>query len=352
MANQLVTSAEGAAGVALLEQPAPESLDLIEQAAIVLLSMGEEPAAGVLRCLEREDLLAVTQVMSRLSGIRVDSVRQSLQHFFDDYREQSGVHGASRSFLQRSLALALGGDIAGSVLDSIYGDEIRPKMARLQWAAPAWLAERLAQEHPRMQAVFLAFLPPKLAGDVIEHLPESGREALVLNVAKLKDVDRDLLVQLEMLTEQYLAEFGTQSVSMEGVKQAAEILNRIPGNKQELVERLRARDPEIASAIETEMYDFFVLSTQSETTLTQIIEAVPAELWALALKGAEPAVRKAVLGAMPRRQAQSFEDQMRRSGPVPLSRVEQARREIMDLVKAMVDAGELEIQLFAEAVVE
>ena len=154
------------------------------------------------------------------------------------------------------------------------------------------------------------------------------------------------------LTEQYLAEFGTQSVSMEGVKQAAEILNRIPGNKQELVARLRARDPEIASAIETEMYDFFVLSTQSETTLTQIIEAVPAELWALALKGAEPAVRKAVLGAMPRRQAQSFEDQMRRSGPVPLSRVEQARREIMDLVKAMVDAGELEIQLFAEAVVE
>lgn len=58
-----------------------EQLNLIEQAAIVLLSMGEAPAAGVLRCLEREDLLAVTQVMSRMSGIRVDSVRQSLQHF-------------------------------------------------------------------------------------------------------------------------------------------------------------------------------------------------------------------------------------------------------------------------------
>lgn len=329
-----------------------EQLNLIEQAAIVLLSMGEAPAAGVLRCLEREDLLAVTQVMSRMSGIRVDSVRQSLQHFFDDYREQSGVHGASRSFLQRSLGMALGESIAGSVIDSIYGDEIRPKLARLQWASPRWLAERLALEHPRMQAVFLAFLPPKLAGDVIEHLPATGTEALVLNVAKLEEVDRDLLEQLEMLADQYLADFGTQSISMEGVKQAADILNRIPGNKQELVEKLRARDPEIAGKIETEMYDFFVLSTQSEAVLTQIIEAVPAELWALALKGAEPAIRNAVLGAMPRRQAQSFEDQMRRSGPVPLSRVEEARREIMDLVKAMVDAGELEIQLFAEAVVE
>lgn len=326
--------------------------NLIEQAAIVLLSMGEEPAAGVLRCLERDDLLAVTQVMSRMSGIRVESVRQSMQHFFDDYREQSGVHGASRSFLRNSLGMALGPQIAGSVIDSIYGDEIRPKMARLQWATPRWLAERLADEHPRMQAVFLAFLPPKLAGDVMEHLPKEGTEALVLNVAKLEEVDRDLLAQLEMLADQYLSELGSQSLSLQGIKQAADILNRIPGDKQALVGRLRERDPAITSAIETEMYDFFVLSTQSEPVLTQIIEAVPAELWALALKGAEPAVRKAVLGAMPRRQAQSFEDQMRRSGPVTLSRVEEARREIMDLVKGMVDAGELEIQLFAEAVVE
>lgn len=325
---------------------------LIEQAAIVLLSMGEEPAAGVLRCLERDDLLAITQVMSRLSGIRVDSVRQSLQHFFDDYREQSGVHGASRSYLQRSLNLALGSDIAGTVLNSIYGDEIRPKMARLQWAAPRWLAECLALEHPRMQAVFLAFLPPQLAGGVIEHLPALGREALVLNVAKLEEVDRDLLEQLGALADQYLSELGTQSIVMEGIKQAADIVNRIPGNKQELLERLRGQDAEVTAAIETEMYDFFVLSTQSEAVLTQIIEAVPAELLALALKGAEPAIRRAVLGTMPKRQAQSFEDQMRRSGPVTLSRVEEARREIMELVKSMVDAGELEIQLFAEAVVE
>jgi flagellar motor switch protein FliG len=329
-----------------------EKLNLIEQAAIVLLSMGEEPAAGVLRCLERDDLLALTQVMSRLSGIRVDSVHQSLQHFFDDYREQSGVHGASRSFLQRSLEMALGQDIAGTVLDSIYGDEIRPKLARLQWASPKWLADRLTQEHPRMQAVFLAFLPAKLAGDVMEHLPTEGIDVLVLNVAKLKEVDRDLLVQLEMLADQYLSELGTQSISMEGIKQAADILNRIPGDKQALVERLRIQDAEITAAIETEMYDFFVLSTQSEAVLSQIIEAVPAELWALALKGAELSIRNAVLGAMPRRQAQSFEDQMRRSGPVPLSRVEESRREIMELVKAMVDAGELEIQLFAETVVE
>jgi len=112
----------------------------VEQAAIVLLSIGEEPAAAVLRCLSREELIEVTQVMSRMSGIKVESVKNAMQTFFDDYRQQSGVHGASRSYLKRSLDLALGSDLANTVLNNIYGDELRPKMARLQWASPKWLA--------------------------------------------------------------------------------------------------------------------------------------------------------------------------------------------------------------------
>lgn len=328
------------------------TLNPVEQAAIVLLSMGEEPAAAVLRCLSREELLDVTQVMSRMSGIKVDSVKTAIQHFFDDYREQSGVHGASRSYLKRSLDLALGGDIANSVLHNIYGDAIRPKMQRLQWASPKWLADRIAYEHVRMQAVFLAFLPAHLASDVIAALPADGRELVLLNVARLNEVDRELLVELEELVERCLAGLGQQSASVEGVRQAAEILNRLPADRQQMVERLRAQDPVVMSEIEVSMYDFLVLSRQSEAVLTRVIEEVAPELWAVAMKGAEGSVRQAILAAMPRRQAQSFEDLIRRGGPVPLSRVEQARAEVMAQVKALVDAGEIEVQLFAEATVE
>ena len=108
------------------EYAMPTKLTPVEQAAIVLLSIGEEPAAAVLRCLTREELLEVTQVMSRMSGIKVESVKNAMQKFFDDYREQSGVHGASRSYLKRALDLALGGDLANTVLNNIYGDELRP----------------------------------------------------------------------------------------------------------------------------------------------------------------------------------------------------------------------------------
>jgi len=324
----------------------------VEQAAVVLLSMGEEPAAAVLRCLSREELLQVTQVMSRMSGIKVDSVKKALQTFFDDYRQQSGVHGASRSYLKRSLDLALGAEIASSVLDRIYGDAIRPKMERLQWASPKWLAERIAHEHVRMQAVFLAFLPAALASQVIDALPAEGRDRVLISIARLKEVDRDLLVELDEVVSRCLDSLGMQSTSVEGVRQAAEIINRMPRDRQQLVELLRAHDAAVVDEIEGSMYDFFILSRQSEAVITRIIEEVALELWAIALKGAEPTVRDAILQAMPRRQAQAFADLMRRTGPVPRSRVEQAREEIMAQVKALAEAGEIEVQLFAEATLE
>ncbi len=332
---------------------APEAgLTPVEQAAIVLLSIGEEPAAAVLRCLSREELLEVTQVMSRMSGIKVESVKVAMQTFFDDYRQQSGVHGASRSYLKRSLDMALGSDIANSVLNSIYGDAIRPKMARLQWASPKWLAEYIANEHVQMQAVFLAFLPPSLAGQILDALPLEGRDLVLLNLARLDEIDRELLVELDELVGRCLGTLDMQSTSVEGIRQVAEILNRLPGDRATMVELLRAHDPEVVAEIELSMYDFFILSRQSDVAIGRILEDVPLEQWAIALKGAEPAVRDAILKTMPRRQAQSFEDMMRRSGPVPLSRIEQTRQEIMVTVKGLADAGEIEIQLFAETVVE
>jgi flagellar motor switch protein FliG len=327
-------------------------LSPVEQAAIVLLSIGEEPAAAVLRCLEREELIELTQVMSRMSGIKVDAVKNSIQKFFDDYRQQSGLHGASRTYLKRSLDLALGSDIANSVLNTIYGDAIRPMMARLQWASPKWLAEYIASEHVQMQAVFLAFLPPALAGQIIDALPEDGRELVLLNLARLEEIDRDLLRELEELVQRCLSALDTQSSAVEGVRQAAEILNRLPNNRAAMVELLRAHDPDVVAQIEMSMYDFFILSRQTEQTISRLLDEIALEQWAIALKGAEPALRDALLGAMPKRQAQSFEDLMKRSGPVPMSRIEQTRREIMAQVKELVDNGEIEVQLFAEATAE
>jgi flagellar motor switch protein FliG len=203
-----------------------------------------------------------------------------------------------------------------------------------------------------MQTVFLAFLPPALAGQVISALPEGTRDLVLVNLARLNEVDHELLMELDELVERCLTSLGLQGTSVEGVRQVAEILNRLPENRARMVEVLRNHDAQVVEQIERSMYDFFILSRQSEATLLRILDEVPVEQWAIALKGAEPAVRDAIMNVMPRRQAQTFEETMRRSGPVSRSRVEQARNEIMEQVRALAEAGEIEVQLFAEAVLE
>jgi flagellar motor switch protein FliG len=225
-------------------------------------------------------------------------------------------------------------------------------MARLQWASAKWLADYITNEHVQMQAVFLAFLPAALAGQVLDALPVEGRDLVLLNLARLDEIDRDLLVELDELVGRCLGTLDMQSTSVEGIRQAAEILNRLPGDRKGMVELLRAHDPEVVSKIEMSMYDFGILGAQTEVAISRILEEVPLEQWAIALKGAEPAVRDAIMKTLPRRQAQSFEDMMRRSGPIPMSRIEQTRQEIMATVKDLADNGEIEVQLFAETVVE
>ena len=173
-----------------------------------------------------------------------------------------------------------------------------------------------------------------------------------MRVAQLGHVEHRLLQEVEVLADACLQSLETQSATIEGVKQAAEILNRLPGDKARMVEQLRERDPGVAGQIERSMYDFFILSRQSEEVLLRIIEAVPMDEWAIALKGGDSDVRRAILGCMPQRQVKTFQDAIRRTGPVAARRVEDARAAIMREVKALADAGAIEVQLYSEATVE
>ncbi len=139
---------------------------------------------------------------------------------------------------------------------------------------------------------------------------------------------------------------------MRGLKQVADIMNRFKGDRMQMFELLRGHDESLVDKIEDQMYDFFILARQSQEVLQTLLEAVPLEEWVVALKGAEPELVKAVLGAMPRRQAQQMETIKRRQGPVPISRVEQVRKDIMSIVREMAADGELQIQLFREQTVE
>ena len=226
------------------------------------------------------------------------------------------------------------------------------KMAKLEWVDPKHFGTLIAKEHAQMQAVFLTFLPPAMASQVLESMPSWRQDELLYRIANLSEINSDVIQELEMLIDRSLSVLSNQGSQVRGIKQAADIMNRYKGNRDQMFDLLRAHDTTLVERIEDEMYDFFILSRQSDEVLQALLEAIPLSEWVVALKGAEPAVVKAIQGAMPRRQLQQMEAQIRRQGPVPLSRVEQVRKEIMGVVREMAIEGGLPVQLFREQTVE
>lgn len=328
------------------------SVSSLDQAAILMLSMGDDISAGILRNFTREEIISISQAMARLSNVKQPMVSDVIGRFFDDYKEQSSIKGASRTYLSGMLGKALGGEITRSLLDSIYGEEIRAKMAKMEWLDPKQFAALITKEHAQMQAVFLAFLPPGMATEVLECMPAERQDELLYRIANLSEVNSDVIAELEQLIDRSLQVLSNQGSQVRGVKQAADIMNRFKGNRDQMFELLRAHNEELVDKIEDEMYDFFILSRQNPDVLQTLLEVIPLDEWVVALKGAEPAMTKAIQAALPKRQAQQMESINRRQGPVPMSRIEQVRKDIMGVVREMSANGELQIQLFREQTVE
>ncbi|MGF1779197.1 flagellar motor switch protein FliG [Vibrio nomapromontoriensis] len=334
-------------------QSKPATLSHVERTALVLLGMGEDAAAQVFQYFTRDETQRVTKAMARLSGIKSDNAKQVIQHFFDDFRQHSGIRGASKAYLSNTLRKALGNDLAKGLLNNLYGDEIRNNMQRLQWVDADTLARFISQEHPQMQAIFLAYLPPETSSKVLEQLPADYHDELLYRIARLQDIDHDVVSDLNELIERCIEHVSSsQSAPLSGVKQVADIINRFSGDKGMLMEMLKLHDEDVVNEIEENMFDFMVLGRQREDTMDRLVQQVPLELWGTALKGAEIALQQAIKRSMPQRLVQALEDDMQLRGAVPVSAVERARSEIMQMVKAMSEAGEIELVLYEEQTVE
>lgn len=327
-------------------------MDNYSQAAMLLLSMGEEGAAMVMAHLDRDDVQHLSHKMARLSSITQQKAEAVLSRFFERYKEQSGIARASRSYLQKTLDIALGDRVAKSLIDNIYGDEIKVLVKRLEWVEPKLLAREIAHEHSQLQAVLLGLLPPESAAEILKMLPGASQDEVLIRIAQLGDLDRHVVDELRQLVERcMLMAMEKSHTQVAGVKQVADILNRFEGDREQLMEMIKLFDKQLASDVTDNMFDFIILGRQKSDTLQTLLGQVPGETLALALKGIDLELKDALLDALPKRMSSAIETQVDALGGVPVSRANGARKDIMTLAKQMMADGEIELQLFEEQVV-
>ncbi|WP_258294690.1 flagellar motor switch protein FliG [Shewanella sp. BC20] len=327
-------------------------MDNYAQAAMLLLSMGEEGAAMVMAHLDRNDVQHLSHKMARLSSITQQEAEAVLSRFFQRYKEQSGIARASRSYLQKTLDIALGDRLSKSLIDSIYGDEIKVLVKRLEWVDPQLLAREITHEHCQLQAVLLGLLPAESAAKILKMLPCDSQDEVLVRIAQLGELERNVVDELRELVERcMLMAMEKSHTQVAGVKQVADILNRFEGDREQLMEMIKLHDKQMAIDVTDNMFDFIILGRQKQETLQTLLGQVPSETLSLALKGIDFELKDSLLNALPKRMSSAIEAQIEALGGVPVSRANGARKEIMELAKQLMQEGEIELQLFEEQVV-
>jgi flagellar motor switch protein FliG len=318
-------------------------IPLLDQAAILLLSLGEKEAAEVLKHLGPKEVQRIGTAMTVLENIPQNHVEAVVGNFLKEVGGSTGLGMGSDTYIRNMLVEALGEDKAGSLVDRILLGGNTSGLDTLKWMDPRSVADIIRNEHPQIQAIVMAYIDGDQAAEVLTNLPEKVRMDVVMRVASLDAVQPSALQELNnILEKQFSGSAGSQSKDMGGTKVAAEIMNNLDSSiESELMESIKEIDEDLGNTIQDLMFVFDNLKAVDDRGIQTLLREVSSDMLILALKAADDELQDKIFDNMSKRAAELLRDDLEASGPAKLSEVEGAQKEILVIARRMADAGEI-----------
>ena len=317
----------------------------LNDAAILLVSLGEEEAAEVFKHLTPKEVQKLGETIARMRGVTRDKVDFVIDRFTNDAASQSLLVDDASDYVRSVLKRALGDDKAALLIDRILQGGDISGIESLKWMDPLSVAELLRGEHPQIVAAILVHLEYEQSAAVLMQLPERFRSEVMLRVATLEGIQPTALKDLnEVLFKVLAGGDKVRKTSLGGVKTAAEMLNQMGGNADVAVlDTIRNYDPELAQKIMDKMFVFDDLVKLDDRSLQLVLREVVSETLIVALKGGSMEVRDKILANMSMRAAESLREDLDGRGPMRLSEVEAQQKEILKVVRRLVEEGQVTI---------
>ncbi|MFZ2208430.1 MAG: flagellar motor switch protein FliG [Porticoccaceae bacterium] len=312
-----------------------------ERAAILLMSLGEEDAASVLKLMGPKEVQKIGTVMATLKNIPRQQVDEVLDEFVKTVDEQTNFGFGNDEYIRKVLVSALGEDKAGGLIDRILLGHSSKGLEALKWMDPRAVAEVVRLEHPQIIAIVLAYLDSDHAAEVLQYLPERVRPDILMRIATLEGVQPQALIELdEIMERQFQGNSNIKSSSVGGLKTAANILNYMDSTTESRIsEAIKQADSQLGDQIQDLMFVFDNLAGVDDRGIQTLLREVSSDTLIIALKGADSAIREKILSNMSKRAAEILNDDLEAKGPVRLADVETAQKEILAVARRMADAG-------------
>lgn len=316
-----------------------------ERAAIFLMSLGEGAASEVLRHMEPKEVQNVGAAMAQLQNVTRDQVTTVLNDFCKTMQEETGLGLGTDEYVRTVLTKALGEEKAGNLIDRILQGGNTKGLETLKWMDSRAVAEIIRLEHPQIIAIVLSYLEPDQSAEVLALFPERVRTDVLMRIATLDGIQPAALNELnDIMEKQFTGKNNVKSSSVGGLKAAANILNFIDSSIEgELMDSIKEVDADLGQNIQDLMFVFDNLKSVDDRDIQTILREISSESLVLALKGSDDELKEKVFKNMSKRAAEMLRDDLEAKGPVRLSEVEGAQKEILSVARRLADAGDISL---------
>ena len=320
-----------------------EQLSGAEKAAILLLSLSESDAANILTHLEPKQVQKVGMLMANMDDFSQQKISAVHKLFIDEIQNFSRIGFQSEDFVRKALTAALGEDRADNLIDQIVVGGGSKGLDSLKWMDSKQVANIIRNEHPQIQTIVLSYLEPDKSAEIMTQFTEKTRLDLMMRIANLEEVQPAALQELnDIMEKQFAGQAGAQAAKMGGLKAAAEIMNYLDTNVEGvLMDSIREHDEEMSQQIQDLMFVFENLADVDDRGIQAILKEVQQDVLMKAIKGADESLKEKIMGNMSKRAAEMMADDLEAMGPVRISEVEAAQKEILAIAHRLSDAGEI-----------
>ena len=315
----------------------------ITKAAILMLALGEEEAAEVMKFLGPREVLKLGAAMAAMKSVQHEQVVNVLEAFRDEADAHSTVGLDSDEYIRQVLTKALGDDKAAVLLNRILGGKDASGIESLKWMDSQSVSELIRNEHPQIIATILVHLERDQACEILSHFTERLRNDVVLRIATLDGVQPAALRELnDVLTKLLSGNENIKKSSLGGVRTAAEILNFMNGEQESAVmENIKNYDNDMAQKIMDEMFVFDNIIDVDDRGIQLLLREVQSEMLIIAMKGASQDLREKIFRNMSQRASEMMREDLESKGPVRLSEVEAQQKQILQIVRRLADEGQI-----------
>ncbi|HWI10232.1 MAG TPA: flagellar motor switch protein FliG [Burkholderiaceae bacterium] len=316
----------------------------LENAAILLMSLGEEEAASVFKHLSPKEVQGLGETIQKMKSIPRERVDKVLALFHNVAAEQSNLVSDTDEYVKSVLRKALGDDKANLLIDRIMtGGGDTAGIESLKWMDPASVGELLRIEHPQIVAAILVHLDFDQAAEVLKTFTERQRNEVLVRVATLDGIQPSALKDLNEVMGRVLAGGErTRKTALGGVKAAAEMINLMGTSVETAVlDYIREADNDLAQKIMDNMFTFDDLEKIDDKGIQALLKEVQSESLVIALKGATPEMREKIFKNMSTRAAETLREDLESRGPVRVSEVEAEQKELLKVVRRLADEGQI-----------